>query len=614
MSTRSEFDYSRFLSGPTAGHWTRIGARRRAGVAVPLFSLYSSRSIGIGELPDLRLLSEWCAECGFSILQLLPLNDVGFNFTPYDAQSTFALEPMYLSLEELKGVDLTPLRERLADLRRRFPTGRERVDYGIKRAKLDLLWEIYLSRPAGPEPEFAAFQAENDFWLPDYTLFKVLKDLHAQARWEDWPRAHAERAQAELAALRVAHSEALAFQAWLQWQLAEQFRSVRSAAESRGVLLMGDLPFLVSRDSADVWAHQDLFRLDLASGAPPDAYSALGQRWGMPPYRWEVISANGYEYLVRKLRYAERFFDFYRIDHFVGIFRLWTIPLSEPEGTAGLNGTFEPADEGQWESHGRRLLEVMLGATRMLPCAEDLGVIPACSYRVLEAYNVVGMDIQRWMRDWEGNGKYLPAEAYRPHAIAVLSTHDMTPLRDWWEHEAGTIDEALFRRRCPSRGLDADALIARLFDPSRSGGGRLYWRRDVSSEAVLLSVLQRRPEELKDFLGWYRTTYAEQAEFWEYVGMPGPWSERFTPELAERALQAANRSRAVFSIHLLQDWLGGTEWFRHGDPRRWRINLPGTTDPSNWSVVMPFPLEALPGRAENRRLLEMNRSTGRTTS
>jgi 4-alpha-glucanotransferase len=350
----------------------------------------------------------------------------------------------------------------------------------------------------------------------------------------------------------------------------------------------------------------------LAAGAPADAYQALGQRWGMPPYNWPAIAADRNAYLVRKLRYAERFFDCYRIDHFVGIFRLWTIKLSEPLANAGLQGAFDPSDEAVWEEHGRRLLTAMLNSTHMLPCAEDLGVVPACSYRVLESFGVNGMDVQRWMRDWDTTGDFKPGDAYRPNAIAVVSTHDMSTLRDWWEQEAGTIDEALFRQRCPSRGLNADALIARLFDPQRSHAGRLYWRRDIDSEHVFMSILQRRPEELQDFLGWYRSSFSEQAQFWAYVGMPGPWQVRFSPELGQRALEAANRTRAIFSVQPLQEWLSFAPEFLAGEVGKWRINVPGTSSPDNWSVVFPFALEALLTRPENRTLLDMNQRTGRS--
>jgi 4-alpha-glucanotransferase len=602
----------KFSASPTGSHWEHVGLQSRAGVSVPLFSLYSARSAGIGELTDLRLLVDWCRACGLSIIQLLPLNDVGFNFTPYDAQTMFGLDPMYLSLEGLAGLEPAAVKPRLEDLRSRFPAGRERVDYRIKQAKLEHLWSLFHSRSWSSVSAFTEYRQANAFWLPDFALYKVLKNAHEQRHWEEWEEPYRRRDAQALREFQTAHPDEILFQAWLQWQLAGQFQALNRYARKQGVRLMGDLPFLVSHDSADVWSHQNYFKLELAAGAPPDAYQAHGQRWGMPPYDWNAIAARGYDYLVQKLRYAENFYDFYRIDHFVGIFRLWTIPLSEPSETAGLHGRFDPADETLWEGQGRRLLEVMLQSTAMLPCAEDLGVIPACSYKVLEEYAVVGMDVQRWCKDWDRTNDFKAPAAYRANSIAVISTHDMSTLQAWWENEAGTIDECLFRDRCPSRGLNADALLPRLFDPRKSRDGRLAWRQEINSVEVLWSVLERRPEDVKDFSDMYLSTYSERAKFWAYLGLEGQVQERFTSAFAARVLELANRSCSLFSIQLLQDWLAFTGLFSAKDARAYRINVPGTIRDSNWSLVMPFSLEELLALPDNQTLLELNQKTGRT--
>lgn len=603
--------YRKFSASPTAPHWAKVGFQSRAGVCTPLFSLYSRQSTGIGELPDLRLLVDWCRTCGLTIIQLLPLNDVGFNFTPYDAQSMFALDPMYLSFGELAEADPAEFRSRMEDLRRRFPAGRERVDYGVKQAKLDLFRKIFNSRDWQNSPAFSGFRRSNVFWLPDFALFKVLKNENQQRHWEEWEDAYRRRDEKTLRDFRETHAADIQFQEWLQWQLYEQFCTVKTYARKHGVLLMGDLPFLVSRDSADVWSNQGYFKLDAAAGAPPDAYQARGQRWGMPPYDWDAIARHQYDYLVNKLRYAEHFYDFYRIDHFVGIFRLWTIPLSEPAENAGLAGAFDPRDESQWENHGRMLLEVMLRSTTLLPCAEDLGVVPPCSFKVLDDYSIVGMDVQRWYRDWDRTNDFKRPEEYRPNSIAVISTHDMSGFRAWWEYEAGSIDEWVFREKCPSRDLNPDALIPRLFDPQRSKHGRLSWKREIASEDILLSVLERRYDEVRDLIDLYRSSYPERAKFWEYLGLEGPWQDSFTPQFALRVLEQSNRARSIFSIQLLQDWLAFSNRFDSFDPWSFRINFPGTISDRNWSLVMPFSLEELLALPENRTIKALNEKTER---
>ena len=382
-------DYNSFLASPTAKQWKKIGARRRAGVATPLFSIYSEKSIGIGEIPDLKLLVDWCRQAGLSIIQLLPLNDVGFEFRPYDAQSSMALDPMYLSLERLTGCDLKVFHDDMIFLRRQFPIDKKHVDYGIKKAKLELLWKVFQHKTTEKEAHaFTAFLKKNKGWIQDYALYKVMKEVHNYKGWMDWPLVYKVREKEALKKFLKSHKEQILFQQWLQWQLFLQMTDAKKYAAKAGVFLMGDIPFLVSRDSADVWAHQEYFKLDLSSGAPPDLYFSKGQRWGMPPYHWENIASDDYEYLIQKLQYAECFFDLYRIDHFVGMFRLWTIRLDEPSENAGMNGSFDPRDEKLWKEHGEKLLAVMLANTDMLPCAEDLGVVPKCSYEILADYKI----------------------------------------------------------------------------------------------------------------------------------------------------------------------------------------------------------------------------------
>src|SRR3989338_8518905 len=287
MKTKTNPDvdpfYQDFLQAPTAAQWKRFGTSRRAGVATPLFSLYSSQSTGIGEIPDLPLLVDWCRKTGLSIIQLLPMNDVGFDFRPYDAQSTFALEPMYLDLNHLVGVKAAAFRNEIEDLRRSFPCGSQKVNYGIKAAKLKLLKEIFDKSKNQLPAAFGSFVEKNRYWLNDYVLFKAIKESKGQTGWESWPQELRDKNETALRRIENESKDVMHFHRWIQWQLFEQFAVVKQYANKKGVLLMGDLPFLVSRDSADVWAHQNYFKLELSAGAPPDLYFSEGQKWGMPP-------------------------------------------------------------------------------------------------------------------------------------------------------------------------------------------------------------------------------------------------------------------------------------------------------------------------------------------
>jgi 4-alpha-glucanotransferase len=610
-----DYDYSQFLSTPTKKQWERIGLKRRAGVAVPLFSLYSLSSIGIGELRDLKLMIDWCKSCGMSIIQLLPLNDVGFNFMPYDAQSCFALEPMYLAVESLWGVTLKSLESfggEIKKLRKGFPLEgrRRRVNYKIKQAKLDLLWKIFKDNQEFPE-DFKEYARENKFWLDDFAFFKVIKEKNKEAGWEFWDTALKQRKPSALKAFEEKNTDRITFHKWLQWQLYEQVKMVKNYAESKDVLLMGDLPFLVSRDSADVWSRQNYFKLDLASGAPADMYFAQGQRWGMPVYNWENIAKNNYDYIKEKLKYAENFYDLFRIDHAVGMFRIWTISMDEPLEHGGLRGKFDPLDENVWEAHGRRSLSVFIAGTTMLPCAEDLGVIPHCSFKVLEEYGIPGTDVQRWMKDWGRTYNFKAPEDYRKNSIASISTHDSSTLCNWWDYEAGTVDEKLFKRKCKENDIDFDSVKDKIFDLENSFHGRLRWRQQINSTNALLKILHCCKTREGDIINIYRESYNERKKFSKFLGFANEPKDKCPHELIRAAMEKVSNAASIFSIQLLLDWLS-IDCMCKCDDWHYRINFPGTISDKNWSLVMDLSLEEILDLPINNVIRNINMKAGRS--
>ena len=619
-------DYRQFLSTLTKKQWERIGIKRRSGVAIPLFSLYSEKSIGIGELPDIKLLVDWCKETQMSIIQLLPMNDVGFNFRPYDAQSAFALEPMYLSLDELAEVDLTPFKKELSSLRERFPTGSNRVNYQIKQAKLEFLWKIF-KKNSNPSSAFKGYLEDCKSWLNDYVLYKVIKEENSAKSWEDWDSRLKNREPQALENFRNDNLERIKFHQWLQWQLSEQFKSVKAYAESKDVLLMGDLPFLVSRDSADVWSHQDYFKLGLCSGAPPDMYFASGQRWGMPVYNWQNIARDDFYCIKERLSYAENFYDLFRIDHVIGVFRIWTIPVLEPKENAGLNGRFDPQDEGLWEAQGRKILSVMVSSTKMLPCAEDLGVVPECSYRVLEEFAIPGIDVQRWMKYWGTSYDFKAPQDYRKNAIAALSTHDSTILCAWWLYEAGTVDGELFKIRCQEAGISFDLAGKGVFNFENSNHGRLRWKHKINNSDLLLKALNlallknNRVDNEKggvnsslfeagDLVNLYKESYNERKKFWDYLDMGDKFGRNCAHDLVRLALEKISGASSIFSIQLIQDWLS-IDCLYDCDFWQLRINFPGTMSEKNWSIVMDLSLEDILTLPVNGIIREINLRTGR---
>lgn len=588
-----------------------IGTARRAGMLVPLFSVYSKNSSGIGDLEDIRLIADLCEKTGCSILQLLPMNEIGATFCPYDAISSFAIEPSYISLGAIKSAKEKALNARISKIRKEFPSGARHVDYAVKEAKREALWEIFKSRASAEDKGFKDFARDNRYWLDDFALYKAIKNHHAGRPWYEWEEGYAYRDQDALDSFRKEHAEEIIFHKWVQHIAFRQFAAAKTYASSKGILIKGDLPILISRDSADVWAHREFFKLDFASGAPPDMYCAKGQRWGMPTYNLDAIASDGYSYYAAKLKYAENFYDILRIDHAVGFFRIWSIPYNEPIENEGLNGVFDPADEKAWEEHGRRLLSMMLESTGMLLCAEDLGIIPKVCPETLKEFGIPGNEVQRWVKDWEVSHDFLPPEKYRAAAVAMLSTHDTTNWPAWWENEAGTVDEALFVRKCRERGIDYSSAAGKLFDRARSRHGRLRWLPSVSSADILSAALGKGRDEVKDFIGMYENTYREKEKLWDRLGLKGKMRERSDADIVRAALGVTLGSRSVFCIELLMDYLYACGIFK-GDHYDNRINRPGTVSKTNWSITIPMALEDLMDHESCGTIKGLISSSGRT--
>lgn len=577
-------------------NWENIGFTKRAGVLIPLFSVYSQDSFGIGDFGDLKLIIDWAKSTSNSIVQLLPMNEVGSLFCPYDALSSFALEPSYICLKDFPALKDKKFVSASQDS--------DYVDYSVKEAKLGLLWDVYLASDLSEAVDFEEFQKKNFYWLADFAFFKVLKKHHQDKPWYEWEDKFRSRSLLALQSFQQENIEEITFQMWLQWILFKQFKQASSYAAGNNILIKGDLPVLVSRDSADVWAHPQFFKLDFAAGAPPDMYCAKGQRWGMPTYNWENIAQDGYRYVKEKLKYASEFYNILRIDHVVGLFRIWSIPYQELQENQGLNGFFDPLDERLWSQHGRNILNVLVKNTKMLLCAEDLGVIPKCCTDTLQEFGIPGNDVQRWVKDWNGRHDFLLPGQYRALAVAMLSTHDTTNWQAWWQYEAGTVDADLFTRKCFDRKIEFTQVSQKLFDPDLSFYGRLRWRKEIASIDKLLWELGKNREEVGDFIELYENTYAEKEKLWKILDCRGIMQEEPTPELLAKVTRFILGSQAIFCINSIIDYLGLVDIFP-GDSYRCRINVPGTIRPQNWSLRLPLSLEKMLALPLNKKIRKM---------
>lgn len=427
-----EFLHALILKTRAHPQWEKIGIRPHHGICLPLFSLLTEQSCGIGEFFDLLPLIDWIADIGMDVIQLLPLNDGGLETSPYNALSAHALNPLFLSLSLLPDVSSLPDYQAKID-KMRYWNRSQRVKYPIVRElKMAFLRDyvamVYpsLSKTA----EYQSFIKKNE-WLESYALFKVLKEKNYWKSWEEWPLALRSPSVQGYQSLCAEHAAATIFHECLQYLAFQQLTEVKRRANARGVYLKGDIPILISPDSADVWHRRRYFLLDRVAGAPPDMYARKGQYWGFPIYDWVALERHRYDWWRERLRVADQLYNLYRIDHIVGFFRLWVIQKGKP----ATSGTFFPAREEEWIPHGKKIMEMMLETTpELLPIGEDLGVIPAAVRTCLADLGICGTKVLRWERYWEGDGDFIPVSAYPPLTMSTVSTHDSDTLQLWWRH------------------------------------------------------------------------------------------------------------------------------------------------------------------------------------
>lgn len=426
-----------------------VSARRGArtlGVTVPLFSLRSSRDFGIGEIGDLPRFAEWARSAGVRVVQLLPSFELARGETsPYGARTAFGLDPLAISLSDVPELDRASMGEvlshggeaELAALRARPAIDYDRVR-ALKERALDKAFtnfgERELARATRRADEFRAFQRASSAWSDDLALYVALREEHREHGWSTWPAALRDRDPAALAAARERLARPILAHQYRQFVANEQWHASRRALAALGVELMGDLPFIVGGESADVWSHKRAFRSDVSLGAPPDAYSEEGQDWGLPAYDLERMEQDGFGWLRGRTARARQLYDRFRIDHVVGYFRQWVKPKSglvHPDGrTAAQRGHFDIASERLQHARGERVLRAMseaAGAGAII--AEDLGVIPRWVRSTLTDLGIPGYKIIPWERE---GLVYRDPRAFPWLSVASYSTHDTAPIGMWW--------------------------------------------------------------------------------------------------------------------------------------------------------------------------------------
>ena len=411
--------------------------KRSSGVLLHVTSLPSYG--GVGDFgPAAYAFVDFLKAAKQTVWQVLPLNPTGYGSSPYSALSAFAGNPLLISLELLvRSGWLT--QEEIEGL----PGHNGSVDFGeAYRLKLPLI-----ERAAGnffdhatPEQRgsFQRFCNENVFWLPDFAMFSLLRRRYDYASWNEWPAEYAHRDHDSLTKVLTTDSRALAIEQVVQFFFDQQWCTLRSYCAQQQITVLGDIAIFVSYDSADVWTHPEIFELDdkrlptRVSGVPPDYFSATGQRWGNPLYKWGLLQEHGFDWWIARIRRSLALYDSIRLDHFRGFEAYWSIAADE---ATAINGVWVKAPG--YDFFGR--VREVFGEVPFI--AEDLGLITPEVDELREHFGMPGMRILQFGFADRGGHLYLP-HRFVVNAVVYTGTHDNNTTLGWWQQDATAIERA----------------------------------------------------------------------------------------------------------------------------------------------------------------------------
>ena len=628
------------------------------GIAVPVFSLRTRRSCGVGEFADLVALGRWCVSVGLEVIQVLPVNDTGADNSPYSLMSAFALHPLYLQLDEL--TDAPDILQQI-DAFRTTHNQTSHFSYPeVLAFKIAMLRTVYARHQQ-------AIWADKRLrrWIPDhpwvrtYAVFCTLKHAYGQQPWQDWP-AWQEPTAPEIDAYFEAQSAETYFYAWTQWHLAHQLRQTVVALDAMGIALKGDLPALMPQDSADVWAHRPYFDLSVAAGAPPDMFSPLGQNWGFPVYVWEAHRRDGFRWWKGRLRHAAQFFHAIRLDHVLGFFRIWQIPLSE---ISGLLGYFAPS---RFLRHRDLAARFDAGCIRFLSTPHiswhDLQrACPDAAERVRARYldplpgemlyNIKpALDNERALAalpESEPVRAFLTArhrdraliplagDVFAPawyfcdsSAFALLSATEKQQVQDlvevqlqeseiMWEAHGRDLLEMITHATdmlvCAEDLGVVPACVPKTLHALGILGLRIErWTREYHKEGApyidpaqypRLSVCTPSVHDTSPLRAWWVEPEWDKAAYARLLGLNDPLPAELTPRLCQRIIERQLTANSLLCVFQIQDLLALSEDLRTVEPQAERINVPGTISLTNWSYRVPVYIEDLHAHAPPCTLL-----------
>ncbi|MSO55812.1 MAG: 4-alpha-glucanotransferase [Acidobacteria bacterium] len=500
-----------------------MSRRRKAGVSVPLFSLRSRRSWGIGEIGDIPAVAGWLRSAHQSVLQILPMNEMSpAETSPYSALSAMAIDPQYVSIWMLAAA---PILEAIWSREIEEARRAQRIDYARVRSLKDRALKACFDRfydtdwlPGTPKADaLRSYVTQEGWWINEYSLYRAIRAREGERPWTEWPPTLRDREAPALVKASGELAREILYYKYVQWVAADQWQAARTGAQ--GIEILGDLPFTVALDSADVWSRRDEFLLDASVGTPPDAFSAVGQEWGLPPYNWEEARKNDFAWIRMRARRLAELYDGFRIDHLVGFYRTYVRP------SAGGPPYFSPPSEDEQVALGEAVMRIMIETGADIS-AEDLGVVPDFVRASIARLGLPGYRVLRWEPE--------DPSTYPERSVAMTSTHDTEPVAMWWESLAPDEQHAFGLESPAFTPLIRDTLIQRMYD--------------AGSDLVLLPI--------QDVFGW-RDRINQPATVsdvnWTYA-LPWPVDEmpdhHQASECAERLAEWSDRTGR---------WAPGTE-------------------------------------------------------
>ncbi len=626
-----------------------ITSRRRAGVAVPLWSLRLDDDGGTGEFRHLVRFGDWCARVGLDLIQLLPIHDSGTNTSPYSAVSAFALNPIYLDLSGLPGSE--EIAEDIGALRRRYGS-RETLAYGeIRAEKLELARRLF-DAAVGTEPAGLDAWMATRPWIRPYAAYVVLKERNGMRPWWQWSD-DAEPSSSLIDGIwdDEVTGATCRFLAWLQYHLQRQLDAVVAALKEREIHLKGDVPILMSRDSADVWWERRVFDLTYQAGAPPDMFSEDGQNWGFPVYNWDLLEEEDYKWWRDRLSQAERWFDAIRIDHVLGFFRIWAIP---DDDFSAQRGHYRPAkylsrddfvqagvgaERVEWlaEPHvtgidlrellGDSIATVVDALFLRLPDEELYRFRPDIQGETAIAWMApegpVRDTLLRWFRDRAlidlGGDLYAPAwfadQCTRLSALSEEERGRLFGLFDQADRESSAIWRRAGYERLRALASEKDFLACAedlgavppvvpevLKELSILGLRIPRWTRlwdqpgepfKAPEEYERLTVCTPSVHDTSTLRGWWEEE-KDRAAFWGTFGLDYTMPDSLGAADVEAVLTAVySRVASILCISQLQDYLAMDPALAPPSVDAERINWPGTTSERNWVYRMADSIEHL---------------------